>query len=339
MKKLLAFSFFFLSSSFLFLCKAQTGKWSKVKAPAPHYNMGVCLLMPNGTVLCHNTSGGGEGTGWDRLTPDIHGSYANGTWDSIAPMNNDRLFFASQVLPNGKVYAAGGEYGAGGTNGELYDPSTNTWTLCGPIPNGWSIYDGNSEILYNGKVLNGPQIADTGTQNCLIWDPATLNYTVAATALYGHDEAQWLKLHDSTILFIGINTNSSNRYFPKTNTWVNDATTPVFIWDGLEEAGPGLLLPNGKSIFFGASPANVIYTPTGNASPGTFIAADSFPIIQGNYVGMSDAPAAMMVNGKVLCSVAPSTKLFRTPYLVFGIRLYNQYFHSSYRYYSWYGWQ
>ncbi len=313
MKKLLAFLLFTLSSSLFTLSFAQTGHWSRVNTPAPHANEGVCILMPDGTVLCHNIQGGSYGTGWDRLTPDIHGSYANGTWDTIASMNNDRLFFSSQVLPSGKLYVAGGEYGPGGVNGEVYDPATNTWTMCGPIPTNWSLYDANSEILYNGNVLEGPQIADTGTQNCLIWSPITNNYTVAATALYGHDEAQWIKLKDSTILYVGIITQSSNRYFPKNNTWVNDGAVPVNLWDGLEEAGPGLMLPNGNSILFGATPANTIYTPSGNSSPGTFSVADSFPTINATPMGQSDAPAAMMVNGKILCAIAPSTSGFAPP--------------------------
>ncbi len=304
------FTFTFLL--FTHLSTAQ-GHWSKVKALAPHFNYGVCLLMTDGTVICHNQTGGSYGKGWDRLTPDIHGSYANGTWDSIAYNTNDRLYFSSQVLPSGKVYVAGGEYGAGTNQGEVYDPATNTWTPCGPVPNGWDIFDGNSELLFNGNVLEGPQIADSATQNCLTWNPGTLNYTLAATALYGHDEAQWLKLRDSTIITVGINTQTSNRYFPKNNTWVNDGTVPVNLWDGLEEAGPGLNLPNGNCILFGATPANAIYRPSNNNTPGTFIAADSFPVIQGTRVGQSDAPAAMMVNGKILCSVAPSTSSFSPP--------------------------
>src|SRR5579871_2038999 len=108
-KKLsLSLSAFALS---LFTISAQTGTWSRVKALAPHYNEGVCLLLTDGTVICHNINGGSYGTGWDRLTPDIHGSYINGTWDTISSMINDRLFFSSQVLPSGKVYVAGGEYG------------------------------------------------------------------------------------------------------------------------------------------------------------------------------------------------------------------------------------
>ncbi len=125
MKKLHIILFFILSSSFITHSFGQTGTWTAVRDTSINRNYGVCLLMTDGTVICHNQHGGNYGTGWDRLTPDIHGSYANGTWDTIASNVNDRLFFSSQVLPNGNVYVAGGEYGAGGTNGEVYSPAKN----------------------------------------------------------------------------------------------------------------------------------------------------------------------------------------------------------------------
>src|SRR6478672_6029824 len=48
---------------------------------APDANGGVMLLLSDGTVMAKTSSGGGDGIGnvWDRLTPDINGSYANGT--------------------------------------------------------------------------------------------------------------------------------------------------------------------------------------------------------------------------------------------------------------------
>jgi hypothetical protein len=284
---------------------AQTGTWAPVKTKAPHPNEGACVLMTDGTVLCHNKQGGSYGTGWDRLTPDIHGSYANGTWDTIPSMMYDRLFFSSQVLPSGKLYVAGGEYGPGGTQGEVYDPATKTWTQCGAIPGGWTLYDANSELLYNGNVLEGPQLPST--QNVLTWSPSTLNYTIAPTCFFSHDEAAWLKLPDSSVLFVGMSTDSSNRYIPQTNTWVLDANLPVYLYDAISEAGPAFMLPNKKAIFFGATPANAIYTPSGNISnPGTWAVADSFPTIQGCPVCQSDASGAMMVNGKILCAVSPT---------------------------------
>lgn len=311
-KTILLLSVFLLSMPCLRL-SAQTGTWTQVATNCPNENMGVTLLLTDGTVICHNTNGGGNGTGWDKLTPDIHGSYVNGTWSTIASMTNDRLFFASQVLQNGNVYVAGGEYGAGAYGGEVYDPIADTWTACGPIPGGWNIYDGNSEILPNGTVLQGVQEGYTWSYDNMIYNPSTNLFTIAPNSLYNHDEAEWVKLPDSSVLFIGINTTASNRYMPQTGTWINDGTVPVNIWDGLEESGAGFMLPNGKAIFFGATPHNAIYTPTGTTAPGTWTAAADFPSIGSVQMGQSDASAAMMVNGKILCAVAPYYSSFPPP--------------------------
>jgi len=304
MKKILFILFTFnFSLSTLF---AQTGTWTAPTNLPINSNNGVCLLMTDGTVICKNQAGPGNGTGWDRLTPDAHGSYINGTWDTIRSMFEDRLFFSTQVLPDGRVYVAGGEYGAGTNAGEVYDPVSNTWTMCGAIPGGWKIYDGNSEILYDGTVLEGPQIGSATSYNILIWSPVTLNYTVEPNSIYDHDEAEWLKLRDSSVLFVGIAGTNANRYIPQTATWVTDASTPGDLYDQYgEEAGCALMLPNGKSIFFGATPYNCIYTPSGNSSPGSWTSADSFPKIQGTYMGQPDASGAMMVNGHILLACSP----------------------------------
>src|SRR5215831_9546211 len=120
-------------------------QWTALKNLAPDYNGGVMILLSDGTVMAKTFTGGldGYGTVWDRLTPDSHGSYANGTWSkTIAPMHNDRLYFSSQVLKDGRVYVAGGEYGTGGYSAEVYNPLTNAWTNA-PNP-GPHISDANS---------------------------------------------------------------------------------------------------------------------------------------------------------------------------------------------------
>jgi hypothetical protein len=314
LQALLLFTFHFLLFTSL---SAQTGHWTALRNTCPHYHNGGLALLTDGRVICHNTTGGGNGTGWDILTPDANGSYINGTWDTMASMTYDRLYFSMQVLPSGKVYVAGGEYGAGGVEGEVYDPVTNSWTTCGPIPNGWDIYDGNSEILYDGTVLEGPQIGSATSYNILIWDPNTLQYTAEPNSIYDHDEASWLKLPDSSVLFVGIGSEYSNRYIPQTATWVLDDTVPGYLFDPYgSESGGSAMMPNGQAIFFGATNYNAIYTPTGNPSPGKWTSAASFPNINGVAMGQVDAPSASMVNGHILLCVSPignSSSEFNSP--------------------------
>jgi len=75
--------------------------------------------------------------------PDINGSYVNGTWSQIAslPAGYQPLYFASQVLPDGRVIINGGEYNSCNavwtTLGAIYDPLGNVWTSVAP-PIGWS---------------------------------------------------------------------------------------------------------------------------------------------------------------------------------------------------------
>ena len=83
------------------------------------------LLLPDGTVMAANSS---TSASWYKLKPDIHGSYANGTWTTLTSMHDTRLYYSSDVLTNGRVFVAGGEYGTGKSTAEVYDPLTDTWT-------------------------------------------------------------------------------------------------------------------------------------------------------------------------------------------------------------------
>src|SRR5580704_16077389 len=134
---------FIVAGTLLSALTAQAGVWTALNnAPPSGLQMG--LLMSDGTVICPD-----GGTDWYRLTPDIHGSYVNGTWTQIASMNYDRLFFSSDVVTNGNVYVAGGEYGGGPA--ELYNYLANTWTVIQPPTENFS--DACSKILPNGNVL------------------------------------------------------------------------------------------------------------------------------------------------------------------------------------------
>ena len=94
------------------------GTWLALTNPAPG-GVNLMLLLSDGTVMT-----AGSGTSWYRLTPDVHGSYVNGTWTTLAPMNDSRRYFSSQVLPDGRVFVAGGEYGSGANKAEIYQPRT-----------------------------------------------------------------------------------------------------------------------------------------------------------------------------------------------------------------------
>ena len=132
-----------------------TGTWTKLVNPVPGgQGVGVMELLTDGTVL---VQGGSNNTSknWYKLTPDNTGSYQNGTWTTLQDSNVGRLFFSSQVLPDGRFFWAGGEYSTTGpfaNSGEIYDPVANTWTPIANFPES-AMGDANSETLPDGRIL------------------------------------------------------------------------------------------------------------------------------------------------------------------------------------------
>ncbi len=285
------------------VCNAQ-GTWVPLPA-CPGYADGVSLLLTDGTVMVKVCTGGVDTVEnmWVKLTPDAHGSYANGTWTVMNRMNKTRLFCSSQMLKDGRLYMAGGEYGSGYKNGETYNPITDTWTMAGPLPGPpaflgtLEILDGNSEMLPDGRVLQNC-VLPSSTDN-VIFNPLTNTYALAPSCWGGADEAAWLKLPDNSVLFVDIGSNTSERYIPALNAWLRDDTLPVRLYDVWGyEAGASFVLPDGRAFFLGSTPTTAYYTPSGDTSHGTWTAGPPIP----DSLGAVDAAAAMMPNGKILCS-------------------------------------
>lgn len=287
------------------------------------------LLLSDGTVMVENDPTGGGGTNWMRLSPDVHGSYANGTWTVLAPMNYTRAGCSSVVMTNGQVFFAGGEYGTGNATSEIYNPVSNLWNIVSvptnllsptnlsPIWGGGTLQgfgDSQSIILSNGKVLVAP-VAVQYPGETMIYDPVSGSFSAGPNLrVNSQDEASWVKLPDDSILSINPSSTTSERFIPSMNKWVADASTPVNIYSGNigvsgaapGEIGPAFLLPNGNAIFFGSSTTNVLYTPSGTSSPGTWTQAANFPTVGTNAQGISDGPGCMMPNGKILVGTGPA---------------------------------
>jgi|GEM_PF-1668812 len=281
------------------------GAWTPLTRPAPG-GVALMLLLSDGTVMCQNSGN----TGWYRLTPNLLGSYVNGTWTTQAPMHDSRRYYGSQVLRDGRVYCAGGEYGTGGGRMEIYDSVANTWTTPVIVPN--APIDSCTETLPGGDVLQGNAGSDTR-----VYDVTNGVYSAAIMALGGQDEPSWVKLQDGSILTLTGTT--SERFVPSLNRWVADANLPVTLFGYGYEIGAALLLPTGKLFYIGGTSntaiytpwttnADGLYTPAGTTNAGTWAAGPNIP----NNNGAVDAPAAMMVNGSILCCMANTTTNFGT---------------------------
>jgi hypothetical protein len=265
------------------------GTWTPLTT-APPSGLQYGLVMSDGTVICAN-----GGNGWYRLTPDIHGSYINGTWSQITSMNYSRLFFSSAVLTNGNVYVAGGEYGGGPA--ELYDTLANTWTVIPPSSPNFS--DACSKILPSGNVLQ------SDSQSGYVIYNAGSNVMTSGGSCEDMNETCWVRMPNDNILAVTGYSQTSEHYVPSLNAWYADNSVPVPVYGYGGELGPAFVLPNGKVFQIGASTNTAIYTPGATlTSAGSWVAGP--PMVFGtNQLGAVDAPAAMMITGNILLCIGP----------------------------------
>ena len=274
----------------------------------PTFYPDTALLLTNGVVLVHENCTGN----WHKLTPDSSGSYINGTWSLAAsmPAGYGPLYFASAVLPDGRVVVTGGEYNEADSCqnevesnlGAVYDPVANSWTSLA-APGGWTtIGDSISIILPNGQFVLGhnsdTKMAALNASN-LTW--TALNDTGKADNWNG--EEGWTLLQNGT--FITVDTNDgteSEIYNPATNNWTLGGNTGPNLITGFE-VGPAVLRPDGTIFATGATGNTAIY----NTSNGTWSAGPSFPLVSGNQYAVADGPAALLPSGNVLVGTSPFT--------------------------------
>ncbi|MBV9747491.1 MAG: hypothetical protein JO157_01635 [Acetobacteraceae bacterium] len=281
------------------------------------------LLLTDGSIMCHEY----RTPNWHKLVPDSNSDYANGTWHTLSPMpdnvpvsqngpSNAPLYFASAVLRDGTVFCAGGEYNNGSKEiyflaAEIYDPVIDVWKPI-PTPAGWTnIGDASSCVLPDGRVLLGN---DDNTPDNLtaIWDPESETWSAGGDSLDSNSEEGWTLLPDGTVLAVQCGSiPNAQKYIIATNQWVGAGSTPQPLAAGppgdVPEMGPQILLPDGRVFAIGASGHTALYTPPVlPTDPGTWAAGPDFPKdSNGNLMAALDAPASLLPNGNVLCTVGP----------------------------------
>ena len=261
---------------------AATGTWASLTNFAPV--AGTALLLTDGSVMVQQSNG----TAWYKLKPDATGSYINGTWTALAPMNDSRLYFASVVLPDGRVFVGGGEYGTGTSSVEIYDPVANAWTRVTSWTGG-DIGDSTGKVLPDGRVLLLPRFGGHW-----IYNPTTDTWT-AGSGKGNNDEQSVALMGDGNFMVAW--DGSSQKYISALNQWVSAASPPNGLIGAGSEIGPSVLLYDGRVFCLGANGNTDIYTESSNPTdPGTFVAGPNIP----NGLMCDDAPAAVMPNGHVL---------------------------------------
>jgi hypothetical protein len=293
------------------------GTWQPLANPLGEVYAGASLLLTDGSIMVQDINS----SDWWKLTPDNTGSYVAGTWTKLAAMPNgyQPLYFASAVLPDGRVIIEGGEYQAfqpaWTTLGAIYNPTTDTWTAINP-PSGWDyIGDAQSVVLADGRFM----LASCCSTAAAIFDPKTLTWTAIGTGKADiNDEEGWTLLPNNKVLTIDANNVTtmtlSEIFSPVTAAWTSAGSTVVPLADltadggGSHELGPAMLRPDGTVLAIGATGHSAIY----NVRSGKWTAGPDLPVVQGEgQLDVADGPASLLVNGHVL--IGASAGVFNTP--------------------------
>jgi hypothetical protein len=285
----------------------------------PPVGMAMAWLLTDGSVL---TQSAASWSNWYRYVPDAKGDYSDGTWSQVASLQSgySPLYFAADVLADGRLAISGGEYNYPGngydlqlTNlGAVYDPVKNTWT---PLnhPTRWQyIGDSPSSVLPDGRMLVGDKLHK--------WDaylnPKTLKWTrVGDTGKSDWNaEEGWTLLPNGTVLTADVkNAPNSEIYNPQSGTWTSAGSTivdlhspspygclmygPNLCYYPPGEIGPAILRPDGTVFYTGSfSPSGPGHTAIYNSASSGWTAGPNFP----NDDNAGDSFATLEPSGNVL---------------------------------------
>jgi hypothetical protein len=279
--------------------------WTPLTNAAP-FGASTALLLTNGVVMVQH----GEASDWWQLTPDSFGGYINGTWKQVAslPSGYGPLYYASAVLPDGRLLIEGGEYNLGAqseTNlGAIYDPAANTWTSVAP-PSGWSnIGDAPAVVLPNGTFM----LANPFSTLTVLFNPTTFAWTpVGSGKIDVFSEEGMTLLPNGDVMVVDTqNGTHAERFNLNLKKWGSAGSTGVVLPSNggmgiVPELGAAILRPDGTVFVGGATVNSSVYHPSASrAGTGFWIPGPTFPTGL-----MADAPAALLPSGNVLVVTSP----------------------------------
>lgn len=236
------------------------------------------MLLTDGTVMAQD---GTYPYKWWKLTPDINGSYLNGTWTQLAslPESYSPQATTEAVLADGRVLIIGGEYsdftlGEPFTltnEGAIYDPRTDTWTVLAPPPGFDYIGDSPSVVLPDGRFLLGDKL----TKQVAALDPRTLQWTILGSTDKNDFNAEegWTLLPNGKVLTLDVlDAPKAEEYSAHEQEWQALPNVPVDLHSPTDVAGCIPFGPNGS----------LCYSPPGEIGP-AILRPDGTVFTTGSY--------------------------------------------------------
>jgi hypothetical protein len=302
------------------------------------------LLLTDGGVIVQNVNSHAVHANGNvlKLTPDVSGSYLNGTWSQLASIPYIPIAAAQAVLADGRVIIEGGEFTGVyedftlTNQGAIYDPVTDSWTWVDPPHFFVDLYgprrefaphpigDAASVVLPDGTFM----IQDKMSRQAALLDLRTMTWTETGTSTkYDlNDEEGWTLLPNGKVLTVDCytdfifglagryprNPTNSEIYDPQTGTWTSAGSTINTLTDKIAaEIGPAVLRPDGTVFAVGSRGLTSIY----DSNTGTWSVGPQLPDARdGTPMTADDAPGALLPNGNVLIAVNGGPKPGQYPY-------------------------
>jgi Galactose oxidase, central domain len=175
-------------------------------------------LLPGGKVLL---AGGADLSGAPLASAELYDA-STGTFTVTGSMQKPRVGHSATLLASGKVLIAGGYSPACAgcivvpdSTAELYDPATGLFTRTGDMPGPIAIHTAtrlaNGVVLVTGGDFCGATgagggsecAAEDGTNQALLYDPATGTFSVTGSMAYARIGHSATLLSDGKVLIAG----------------------------------------------------------------------------------------------------------------------------------------
>lgn len=240
------------------LCAVQSG----VAGPARFVRAGhivtprldqQAVLLPDGRVLLaggqdRNIQATGNAELFDPATK---------SWSPAANMGSPRRSFTATLLSSGMVLVAGGgEYPPFNSTAQLYDPTTDTWTITGN-PNVTKRAGATATLLPNGKVLlAGGTDATKDLGSAEVYDPATGTWSPTGNLIEARAFHTATLLTNGDVLVVAglthllLATTSAEVYHTATGQWsaVGSLTDPRFLHSATQLTDGRVLVAGGAYL-------------------------------------------------------------------------------------------
>ncbi len=263
----------------------------------------LVLALPNGKILLTGGTANADLSS-PLASAELYDPLAH-KFTTIASMNSARFDHTLTQLNNGKVLVAGGYNGpAVLSSAELFDPSSNTFTLI-PASMTTTRTDHTATLLANGKVLiaggndnNGNTLA-----NAELYDPASNTFAASAHSMTVARQIHHADLLPNGMVLIsgGYDVNgtalaSAELYDPIADTFT--ATGSMATARGNHASA---LLFNGKVLVAGGTTGSqAVRTATAelyDPFTGTFTTTANMSIPRGHYAGIVLNDGTIFISG------------------------------------------